>query len=388
MLSRMSRAVNEVAPPEPGVRLRASQVNDRLGVVMWIKTVVGFCCSVICWSLLQPPGVQAIPEMPARRPLAPLPLANLGPLLAPAAVAPLPAPVSEPEPPASLPTFQAPTGERLTYRARVWKGFNFLGTDVGTVVFRIGEGLSDGAVTDVYEARAQGGGFGYEVAAHTVAEVRRRDGRPLRYEMLQQGSRTAGQRIIFEDEGAHVLKLKHCQGGPSCTESAHQVEHEVSTGWFRSRKVRGHCHDLECGQATHEVWRTRARIQVGATVRDMLSVIYYARSLRFTPQEPSHLVEVVQGRNVWKVQVSLVKSEFVEVPAGRFAANLIAITPVSQHDEKFEGLFGIKGSLKVWLDQASGQPVQVTGTIPFGVDLQGQVVLIDRGSELPEPRDD
>ena len=83
---------------------------------------------------------------------------------------------------------------------------------------------------------------------------------------------------------------------------------------------------------------------------------------------------------MWDVTVKAVKRETVEVPAGKFKALLIEITPKPADDDTemrtdFEGLFGIRGEIQVWVDQKTMIPLKIRGVVPFGIDLNMEVSL-------------
>ena len=77
-----------------------------------------------------------------------------------------------------------------------------------------------------------------------------------------------------------------------------------------------------------------------------------------------------------------VKKEKITVPAGTFDTLQIALIPscLDKSEEvkkkKFQGLFGIKGTIRLWVDVEKKRPIRVRGIIPFGVDLNAEVDLV------------
>ena len=74
-----------------------------------------------------------------------------------------------------------------------------------------------------------------------------------------------------------------------------------------------------------------------------------------------------------------------ETPAGRFSAVQVLLTaerhpdepePESDKKEKFSGLFGLKGTIQLWVDRKTGVPVRIMGEVPAGpITLDADILL-------------
>ena len=80
----------------------------------------------------------------------------------------------------------------------------------------------------------------------------------------------------------------------------------------------------------------------------------------------------------------------LKVSAGSFDAVKVIIEPVSTVEgkdaEEFEGLFGLHGSIALWIDKESRIPIKIEGTLPFGlVDLFATIELTEIRSRADDP---
>jgi hypothetical protein len=74
---------------------------------------------------------------------------------------------------------------------------------------------------------------------------------------------------------------------------------------------------------------------------------------------------------LWDVTVRAEKLANVTTPAGTFLCRevkLLTARPPGEPDgdEKFKGLFGIHGTIKIWLHGETGVPVLIHGDVPLG----------------------
>jgi hypothetical protein len=268
-----------------------------------------------------------------------------------------------------------PAGEELRYAARVYKGARWFGKDVGEAVFRVSRETLDGRPAVRIAAQASGGGFGYRLETRIESVLEEASGEPLRYTYVQHGSEERARRLEFAPDRTEYWKREHC-GGKGCKDPAHRV------GTY-------HCdlEDDECDRPAHEVWRKRS-VHVGqGTAYDMLAAVYVARSLDIRPGFRDTL-RVVETHSVYDVTVAVVGEETVETDAGTFQTYCVALEPklVSTTQKKkrgegggkFRGLFGLSGSIRIWLDKRTKAPVRIRGTIPFGIDLNAEIDLVSR----------
>ncbi|MBI4576537.1 MAG: DUF3108 domain-containing protein [Planctomycetes bacterium] len=282
-----------------------------------------------------------------------------------------------------------PPGERLTYSAKVWKGLGFIGMSVGTAVFEIKEDQDEGLDTLRFSAEASGGGLGYQLRSRIISQFDPATGRPLRYHYRQDGSEQREKAIVFDAAGASFLQLKHCFDG-ACGDATHVVEVRRPTGWFwQFETAREHCSDNACARPEHLRWFTRSRHDLEGELYDMLSAIYMARRMDLEVGGAGRTIRVVNDKSVWDVRVRAVRQGRVDVPAGRYDGLLLDLDPSSVtgvSSRNFEGLFGIKGAIQIWIDRATKTPLRISGTVPFGIDINVEVALLQREDLLAGPR--
>lgn len=277
-------------------------------------------------------------------------------------------------PRALLPTLRA--GEELDYRARVWKGFQFLGAEVGGAKLTIAEERYEGRPSWRFEAQASGGAFGYDLDSDVTSYLARDDGEPLHYKYSQKGSDVTEKRLEFAPGKIEYWKRKHCDG-----KDCHDPDHFVA-----DKHGRHHCDkDGDCDLPSHQVWRKRWEHVGQGSAYDVLSAVYLARSLDLTPGKVRTL-RIVEGDQIFDVDIQATHEEWVRTDAGSFETVCIALNPrfVSGDPPKkkanFRGLFGLSGTIRIWIDKATRTPVRIRGTIPVGIDLNGQVDLVGRRS--------
>jgi hypothetical protein len=113
-------------------------------------------------------------------------------------------------------------GEVLVYRARVWKGLEFIDMEVGRATFTTTRD-SDG-VQPVWSivAKAKGGALGYEV--NTTIRSRTTLAREsISYGYEQTGSEQRRQRLEFGPAAVTYTAFQHCPG-EGCELPEHQGE--------------------------------------------------------------------------------------------------------------------------------------------------------------------
>ena len=276
-----------------------------------------------------------------------------------------------------------PDGEFLRYRLLIWKGLEVLGLEVGTGTFHLERRLLKGKEEFFAIAVGRGGALGYFVQTTIRSRFGVTDLEPLGYEFSQTGTDPKVYALDFEGGRVVYRKLKHCNLA-DCGEDEHQLTRE-ERAWFigPKRTVKEHCEDHDdCTNRGHFFWVQRDDQEVEPATYDMLSAVYVARTLRLQPGGEPHDIRVTNRHDVWEVKITPHQLERVDVPAGSRDALLVTLEPrpVKGKDvrEKFRGLFGLHGALKIWLDPESGIPVKLQGVIPFGVDLNAQIELVSQ----------
>ncbi len=179
----------------------------------------------------------------------------------------------------------------------------------------------------------------------TGSENRRRE---LRLGLLD-GKSTA----LFRSDG-------HCDG---CS----NPEHFVESPWLWGKPH--HC--AKCKRAEHRVWDPAENRAVPPGSVDLLTAVYLARAM--VRQGRSEITfPVVDKQKLWTLTVRRGAFKTIEVPAGRFRCALVqletTVPPGEPVDKKgFQGLFGIQGSIKIWMEAATGIPVMISGELPVPV---------------------
>ncbi|MFP4056549.1 MAG: DUF3108 domain-containing protein [Candidatus Brocadiia bacterium] len=170
--------------------------------------------------------------------------------------------------------------------------------------------------------------------------------------------------LRFSSLGVDYFRHKPCECPPNL---CHNPDH------FRLKKgERVHRRDSE--KPRHCVWGLRERHRhVRLPAYDMLAALYLARGLELTPGTKAGPIIVVAKRDVWAIEVLPREEETIEVPAGTFQCVRVGLNPIpanehamdsQEEDEEagFEGPFGLKGDIAIYLDKATGRAVKVNGT--------------------------
>ncbi|MCZ6597267.1 MAG: DUF3108 domain-containing protein [Planctomycetota bacterium] len=129
------------------------------------------------------------------------------------------------------------------------------------------------------------------------------------------------------------------------------------------------------------IWKQPKERELPAAALDMLTSIYYARTL-IRENLYSMRFPLVDKTDLWQIDLRRGKIEVQETYAGDFDSVELTFEPKAYSGEKlekeaqFEGLFGIHGSIHLWVDSKTGVPVRVQGDLPIGpFDLGIDVIL-------------
>ena len=133
--------------------------------------------------------------------------------------------------------------------------------------------------------------------------------------------------------------------------------------------------------AGERIWQPAEFRDIPEGCIDMLGAVYLSRSLLLSGRDELSF-PLLDKKTLWRLTLRKGESKVVDVPAGRFNAIEIILDPATypgepkKESEKFEGLFGIKGSIHLWVDELTGVPVRIAGTIPAGpVDIDCDIYL-------------
>ena len=152
----------------------------------------------------------------------------------------------------------------------------------------------------------------------------------------------------------------HCKG---CS----NPEHFVESAWIWGKPH--HCE--KCKRAEHRNWEATVTREIPAGTVDLLSAVYLARAF-VRDGGPSVTFPVIDKKKLWQLTVTRGGTKVIEVPAGKFRCALVqlqtAVPPGEPPDKDgFAGLFGIRGTIKIWMEASTGVPVMITGELPVPV---------------------
>jgi hypothetical protein len=131
------------------------------------------------------------------------------------------------------------------------------------------------------------------------------------------------------------------------------------------------------------IWKAPKEREIPEGSVDMLSAVFLVRTLI---QEEHQVLRfpLLDKLRVWQMRVRRGQRGKVETGAGTFDAVEILLEPdfypgeeiENEKKERFEGLFGIHGSIHLWVDRKLGIPVRIQGDLPIGpITLKIDVVL-------------
>ncbi|MBK7645236.1 MAG: DUF3108 domain-containing protein [Planctomycetes bacterium] len=212
------------------------------------------------------------------------------------------------------------------------------------------------------ESVATGSHLGYTLREVLKSRLLPQDFPRMYYTDVQTGSENRKKELkLGTQDGKYVDNYRndgHCKG-------CNNREHYVDSNWLWGKP--SHCDG--CKRAEHRVWRPAKTREVPAGTLDMLSAVYLARTM-VREGHTSETLSMVDELKLWDVQLTQGVRKRIEVPAGKFdcvEVRLKSSVPVGEPPPKdgFEGLFGLKGTIQVWLDAKTGVPVQIQGEFPI-----------------------
>jgi hypothetical protein len=271
-------------------------------------------------------------------------------------------------------------GEVLEYDVEIDLGVGAI--DAGDVELAAGRSVRMSGLPDAKDERAEpervevawvrstakGAHFGYEL--RHVLETRFLPGPwpRLVHKDEQRGSENRNRETKLGSlDGGHLLEYRsdgHCRG---CQSPEHQVEGLLP--W----QDPSHC--KKCKRLEHRAWNKPARQESPADGLDMLGAVWVARTMVKAGVDRS-VFPIVDRRRLWQVTAVIGAPSVVAVPAGRFrcrpvslATKLLRGEPDDKPNAHFEGLFGLQGTLRIWLEEKTGTPVLIEGDLPIPVPL-------------------
>ncbi len=243
-------------------------------------------------------------------------------------------------------------------------------------------------------------------------------GLPLPGQKLSTGGKNVGWIRITAHGEQLGYKLNHSIGTrflpqvwPASINSETQTgsesrKREIKIGqrdgeWMSEYRANGHCAGCErkehfviatlpwnndyhcdrCKRAEHRHWKEPTPRAVPAQALDILGSVYLARNM-IRSGLPEVNTTMVQKSDLWNVTLRSGQVADIRVPAGTFRCRevLLIVKPMPGEEgenRKFSGIFGIKGALKIWMNEGTGVPVLIEGDVPVGdiVDLHAKIRL-------------
>ena len=152
----------------------------------------------------------------------------------------------------------------------------------------------------------------------------------------------------------------HCKG-------CQNPEHFVESAWIWGKPH--HCE--KCKRADHRVWDPSVTRAIPPGTVDLLSAVYLARML-VRDGGDSMSFPVLDRKKLWDLTVTRGHTKVIEVPKGKFRCAQVQLKtaiPAGEPNDKagFAGLFGIRGTIRIWMDAATGVPVLISGELPVPV---------------------
>ena len=141
------------------------------------------------------------------------------------------------------------------------------------------------------------------------------------------------------------------------------------------------------------IWRDPHYREVPEGTVDMLSAVYFVRTLIADDELESVSFPLLEKSRVWELTLRRGQTKRIETPAGTFDAVEVLLEPKpyegEQMDEddrkRFEGLFGLHGTIHLWVEQQTGVPIRIQGDLPAGwVTLGVDVILKSFEGTPPE----
>lgn len=220
---------------------------------------------------------------------------------------------------------------------------------------------------------ASGGYMGYHVVHTLETRFLPQPWPRILHKDQQRGSENRNRELrlgFVAAEGAepvHSLQFRsdgHCA---KCDNKEHYVE-----GTFAWQKPE-HC--KKCKKLEHRVWRAPIADTAPEDALDMLGAVWIARSL-VRDGKTTAVFPIVDRQRLWQVTATVGETKDIEVPAGVYRSRRVSLStrllrgnPDDKPNTSFQGLFGIQGTLKIWMEETTGTPVLIEGDLPIPVPL-------------------
>ena len=226
-----------------------------------------------------------------------------------------------------------------------------------------GQRIEDEGRTGWLRSQAKGGHLGYEVE----------------HEYLSRHLPSAWPRVVFRDtQKGSENRRRELKIGLRDGDTTTVYRRDSHCEWCERREHfvggafpwQGEQHCQGCKRGEHRVWVDPETRTLPAESVDMLSAVYLARSLLLEGREQVTF-PLVDKTRLWSVTLERGERKVVRTPAGRFDAYKVVLSVQlpegePETDSQFEGLFGIRGNIDIWVHATTGVPVAIGGEVPVG----------------------
>ncbi len=138
------------------------------------------------------------------------------------------------------------------------------------------------------------------------------------------------------------------------------------------------------------IWREADERNVPADTLDMLSAVFAFRTLIRSDQEEL-VLPLLDKDCLWQLTLKRGDERRIKTAAGTFDAVEMVFVPApwpeedieEDSQESFEGLFGMRGSIHVWVEKKTGVTVRIQGELPAGPFTLGVDVVLDAYEGTP-----
>lgn len=132
------------------------------------------------------------------------------------------------------------------------------------------------------------------------------------------------------------------------------------------------------------IWGQTTELSCPEGSLDSVGAVYLVRSMISEGVE-SVTFPMLDKHRLWEVEIQLGEIQQIEVSAGRFNVRPVTLAterlqptdhPAEEEKESFSGPFGIRGNIQLFVDERTGVPVLIAGTLPAGpLDIELEIRL-------------
>jgi hypothetical protein len=178
---------------------------------------------------------------------------------------------------------------------------------------------------------------------------------------------------------------------PAGEQSSQTRRREVKLGTKDGKTIASYRGDTKTGApAGIRIWRPGKERSVPEGTLDMLTAVFQARTL-IREKRDSLTFPLVDTDHLWKLCLRRGEEKRTETRAGVFDVVEVILEPQPYPDEvarenqqRFEGVFGIMGSIHLWVEKHTGVAVRIQGDLPIGdVITLGIDVVLDSSRTRP-----